>query len=79
MEWQLSEAKNKFSEVVNLALEKGPQIVHRRKDTVVILSKEEYDMIIGKKKSFKEFLMTGPSLEGLDLKRNKTGMRKVKL
>lgn len=79
MDWLLSDAKNKFSEVVNLALEKGPQIVHRRKDTVVVLSKDEYDMLVGKKKSFKDFLRTGPSLAGLDLKRNKSGMRKVKL
>jgi prevent-host-death family protein len=42
--WQLQEAKNRLSEVVDLALEEGPQTVTRHgKEVVVILSKEEFD------------------------------------
>ncbi len=43
MEWNLADAKNRFSEVVNLALTEGPQRVRRRKDTVVLMSVEEFE------------------------------------
>lgn len=42
--WQLQEAKNRFSEVVDLALEVGPQTVTRHgKEIAVIVSKEDFD------------------------------------
>jgi prevent-host-death family protein len=42
--WQLQEAKNRLSEVVNLALEEGPQTVTRHgKEVVVVVSKAEFD------------------------------------
>lgn len=77
MTWNLAEAKNRLSEVVNLALTEGPQTITRRNDTVVVLSAEAYAELTGKRPSFKDFLMTGPSLEGLDLRRDKSPMRNV--
>lgn len=42
--WQLQEAKNRFSEVVDLALEEGPQSVTRHgKEVVVIVAKADFD------------------------------------
>jgi prevent-host-death family protein len=42
--WQLQEAKNRFSEVVDLALEEGPQSVTRHgKDVVVVVSKDDFE------------------------------------
>ncbi len=42
--WQLQEAKNRLSEVVDLALAEGPQTVTRHgKEVAVIVSKEEFD------------------------------------
>jgi prevent-host-death family protein len=42
--WQLQEAKNRLSEVVDLALTEGPQPVTRHgKEVVVIVSKEDFD------------------------------------
>jgi prevent-host-death family protein len=42
--WQLQEAKNRLSEVVDLALTEGPQPVTRHgKEVVVIVSKVEFD------------------------------------
>lgn len=79
MTWNLAEAKNKLSEVVNLALSEGPQTITRRKDAVVVISAEEYAELTGKRHSFKDFLMSGPSLEGLDLNRDKTPMRDIEL
>ena len=80
MEWQLAEAKNRFSEVVNRALAEGPQFVHRRKDSVVVVARRDYEKLTGKRPSFKQFLTgKGPSLEGLNLSRDRSPMRDVKL
>ena len=79
MQWKLAEAKNKFSEVVNLALSEGPQEVDRRGDTVVIIAKDEYDQLCGKHTDFKTYLISGPTLEGLDLSRNHSSVREVEL
>ena len=80
MQWRLADAKNKFSEVVNRALSEGPQQVSRRDGTVVVLSLQEYQRLTGKGASFKRFLLDHtPSLEGLDLTRDKSPMREVDL
>jgi len=79
MTWNLAEAKNKLSEVVNLALTEGPQTITRRKDAVVVISAEKYAELTGQRQSFKDFLMSGPSLDGLDLERDKSPMRNVEL
>ena len=44
--WQLQDAKNKFSEVVDKALKSGPQIITRRGiETAVIISIEDYQKL----------------------------------
>lgn len=77
MDWKLADAKNKFSEVVNLALLKGPQTVYRRDDAVVVISKKDLEKIKGKKMSLIEYLMKGPNLKELDLTRDKSPMREA--
>lgn len=43
MTWQLQEAKNRFSEVVDLALSEGPQTITRHgRVTVVIVAAGQY-------------------------------------
>ncbi len=79
MTWNLADAKNRLSEVVNLALTEGPQIITRRQDVVVVVSAEMFAEMTGQRQDFKEFLMSGPSLEGLDLKRDKSPMRDIGL
>lgn len=79
--WQLQEAKNKFSEVVNEALAKGPQVVTRRgEEVVVILSREEYGRLKKSQPSLLEFFRQSP-LVGveLDLERDRTYPRDVEL
>lgn len=78
MEWQLADAKNRFSEVVTRALNEGPQRVRRRGQTVVILAEEEYDRLTGEKPGLVDYLMSGPSFEGVDLERDQSLMRDVK-
>ena len=46
--WQFQDAKGRFSEVVDLSLREGPQMVTRRgEETVVVLSVREYRWLTG--------------------------------
>jgi prevent-host-death family protein len=79
-EWRLADAKNRFSELVNRALVEGPQRVLRRDEAVVVVAERDYEKLTGTRPSFKQFLLgEGPSLERLDLNRDGSPMRKVKL
>jgi antitoxin Phd len=79
MEWNLAEAKNRLSEVVNLALTEGPQVIHRRKDTVVVVAAEEFERLAGRRPSFKDYLAQGDSFDGLELTRDQSPSRDVSL
>ena len=59
MTWNLAEAKNRLSEVVNLALAEGPQTITRRRDAVVVISAERYAELTGQRRE----------LQGLSLER----------
>jgi prevent-host-death family protein len=62
MEWQLQEAKNKFSQVVQKARLEGPQVVTVRGErAVVILSARDYDALRAKRPSFIDALLSGPA------------------
>jgi prevent-host-death family protein len=80
MSWRLADAKNRFSELVNRALRGEPQVVVRRREAVVVVARRDYLELTGKRMSFKQFLLgEGPSLRGLDLRRDKSPMRDLKL
>ncbi len=71
--WQLQEAKNRFSEVVNEALQHGPQIITRHgEETVVVISIKDYKNKILPKKSLHTILRGFPKGESLDLARDKS-------
>lgn len=75
MDCLLAEAKNRLSEVMTLALTRGPQKVRRRNQAIIILSEAEYKRLKGNRPSFKNYLMQGPSFEGLDLTRDESPSR----
>ena len=79
MNWQLSEAKNKFSEVVRMALLGKLQRITRRGETVILMSEKHYHQLIGHKPSMVEYLSSAPSLEGLNIYRDQTPMRDIEL
>ncbi len=79
MEWNLAEAKNRLTEVVNRAISEGPQVIRRRKDTVVVVAADEFDRLAGKKPGIKAYLFDGPSLEALNLERDRSPVRDVEL
>ena len=65
--WQLQEAKSRFSEMVERALEYGVQIVTRRgKKTVVILPYDEFERLTKKDQGLVQFLLASP-LPGSEL------------
>ena len=79
--WQLQEAKNRFSEVVNKALSEGPQTVTRHgEEVVVVLSKVEYNRLKKSQISLVEFFRQSP-LVGiqLDLERDQSLPREFNL
>ncbi|OED41163.1 hypothetical protein AB833_10430 [Chromatiales bacterium (ex Bugula neritina AB1)] len=78
MKWQLAEAKNRLSEVVNRALVEGPQRITRRNDVVLVISEADYQSATGKRQRFCEYLSSA-NFEGLDLERDGTSLREVNL
>ena len=68
MNWQVQDAKQRFSELVQRALDEGPQVVTRRgKDAVVVLAADEYRRLTGRVPDFKAFLQSAPDLSELEL------------
>ena len=46
MEWQLQEAKAKFSQLVQKAIDEGPQTVTRHgKPAVVVVAAEQFELL----------------------------------
>ena len=80
-EWQLQEAKNRFSQVVDEAVKHGPQVITRRGvETAVVIGIEEYTKLKRPRGSFLEFLRNSP-LWGveLDIERPKDTGRDIEL
>jgi prevent-host-death family protein len=75
--WQLQDAKNRFSEVVEEALKAGPQIITRRGvETVVVLSLAEYRKAVLDETKMSDFFRKSPLAQvDLDLTRDKSDAR----
>jgi antitoxin Phd len=78
--WQLQEAKSRFSEVVDLTLKEGPQLVTRRgQEAVVILAIDDYRRLSGQTSSLKECLLNAPRGIELVLERSPELIRDITL
>jgi prevent-host-death family protein len=65
--WQLQHAKNRFSQVVNQALDQGPQVITRHgKEVAVLVSKDEFDRLQKSRSGLVAFFRDSP-LVGVDL------------
>lgn len=63
-QWQLQDAKNRFSELVEQALNHGAQIITRRgKKVVVVIPYQEYAQINRSATNLAEFLLKSPFAE----------------
>jgi prevent-host-death family protein len=79
--WQLQDAKNRFSEMVNKALKNGPQVVTRHGvESVVIISVAEYRRLSRPKTDLVSFFKESPLYNiQIDLSRKKDRPREVVL
>ncbi len=69
-EWQVQEAKQRFSELLDCAQRDGPQIVTRRGEPVaVVLDMHRYQDLSDDGEAFKRLLVSGPELADGDLPR----------
>ena len=64
--WELQEAKSRFSEVVDLTLTEGPQLVTRQgAEAVVVLAAEDYHRLVGEAPNLIDHLLKAPRGETL--------------
>lgn len=77
MNWQIQEAKARFSEMVERTLKEGPQTVTRHgKAVAVLVPAEEYRRLRTGGQSFKALLASAP-LEGVEIRRSRDSGRIV--
>lgn len=82
MEWQLQEAKARFSELIKKAKEEGPQhITVRGVPAAVILSEAEFERLGRTGESLVEFMRRSPlhGQEDVDLSRDRSLTREAEL
>lgn len=78
MNWQVQEAKQRFSELIRNATTDGPQVVTRHGEEIaVVIDIAEYRRLKGEVIDFKDFLRSGPPLHELDLGRDRTPPREI--
>jgi antitoxin Phd len=79
--WQLQEAKNKFSNLVDKARHDGPQVVTKHgKESVVIIAIEDYQKLNKPTSDLISFFKKSPLSEiNLDLTRDKSASRDIEL
>jgi prevent-host-death family protein len=81
-DWQLHEAKARFSELFRRVRSEGPQrVVKQHGETVVIVRAEDYDRIgqvARQPESLLEFFRAAPAGRALDLTRKRDTTRTVK-
>ncbi|HYK31584.1 MAG TPA: type II toxin-antitoxin system Phd/YefM family antitoxin [Streptosporangiaceae bacterium] len=70
MRWQVQDAKQRFSELIRTAREDGPQVVTRHGEEIaVVIDIADYRRLKGETEEFKDYLLSGPSFDDLDLVR----------
>lgn len=64
MNWQIQEAKQRFSELVRATENEGPQVITRHGEEVVFMvDAREFHRLNGDTKNFARFLQTFPKIE----------------
>jgi prevent-host-death family protein len=66
--WQVQEAKQRFSELLRAASADGPQIVTRHGEEIaVVIDIADYHRLQRSLTDFKDYLRSGPAFDDLDL------------
>ena len=78
MQWQVQEAKQRFSELIRRATQEGPQVVTRHgEEVVVVVAAEEYHRMAGEVQGFKAFLIGPPHVDIPEVHRESSPTRAV--
>lgn len=78
--WQVQEAKSRFSEVIETAEKKGPQIITKHgTERAVVLSIADFRSLTAHKPGLKEYLLEGPKVDSFEIKRERDTGRGIKL
>ena len=76
--WQVQEAKQQLSRVIELAHDEGPQLVTRNgKEVAVVLDIKDYRRLRSDGGAFKRFLESAPDLDALEIERSREPARAV--
>jgi len=71
MMWQVQEAKQRFSELLRVARAEGPQFVTRHgREVAVVIDIADYRHLRGDEADFKDYLLSGPRFDDLELTRS---------
>ena len=71
MDWQVQDAKQRFSELLRTAHSDGPQVVTRHGvEIAVVIDIADYRHLTGEIADFKEYLRAGPDFGDLELARS---------
>ena len=74
--WETQEATSRFSEVVDLTLTEGPQLVTRRgAEAVVVLPAEDYHRLVGEAPNLIDHLLKAPRGDALVITRSRELIR----
>ena len=76
--WQIQEAKNKFSEVVEEAVKHGPQIITKRGVEIsIVVSYAEYRKMMLNERKLSDFFRESPLAKvDIDLRRDRSSVRR---
>jgi antitoxin Phd len=78
--WQVQEAKQQLSRVIDLARREGPQVVTRNgKEVAIVLAIEEYRRLRSDGGAFKRLLEEAPDFDALEIERPGENARAVEL
>jgi len=78
--WPLHEAKNKLSNIIDIAMHGTPQCITKRgEEAVIIISIKDYKQLTKQKLSFSEYLLSAPDFNKLDIQRTKGNAREFEL
>jgi prevent-host-death family protein len=79
-EWQLQDAKQRFSELVRAAESEGPQVVTRHgKEVAVMVDVSTYRAVRWEPTDFKAYLTSGPAFDELEIQRDEKAAPTVDL
>jgi prevent-host-death family protein len=82
MKWPLSQARERLPEIVERAVRGRPQIITMDGvEVAALLSKAQYDALRApnRPRDFKEWLLSAPPLDELDLDRDQSPPRDIEL